>query len=149
MGERADAGGDPLLVNVDPQLEAEAAGLGVSESDHLPEFPRGVDVQQRERRWRGWLSAADREKIFFRNVARVYGRLPRASQRPDRDRNHPMCKPPLLAEIGSGGEAGILAGQPGHDEAISSGVPRRLTGMVATIFSSTSGLIARTMSVPM
>jgi hypothetical protein len=34
-------------------------------------------------------------------------------------------------------------------EAISSGVPRRLTGMVATIFSSTSGLMARTMSVPM
>ena len=34
-------------------------------------------------------------------------------------------------------------------EPISSGAPRRLTGMVATIFSSTSGLIARTMSVPM
>ena len=34
-------------------------------------------------------------------------------------------------------------------EPISSGVPKRLTGIVATIFSSTSGLMARTMSVPM
>ena len=34
-------------------------------------------------------------------------------------------------------------------DAISSGSPRRLTGIVVTIFSSTSGLTARTMSVPM
>jgi hypothetical protein len=34
-------------------------------------------------------------------------------------------------------------------DATSSGVPRRRTGIEATIFSSTSGLIARTMSVPM
>ncbi|CFO08019.1 Uncharacterised protein [Bordetella pertussis] len=34
-------------------------------------------------------------------------------------------------------------------DAISSGVPSRRTGIVATIFSSTSGRMARTMSVPM
>ena len=34
-------------------------------------------------------------------------------------------------------------------EPISSGVPSRFTGMVATIFSRISGLIARTISVPM
>jgi len=36
-----------------PELEAEALGGGVAERDHLAEFPRRIDVQQRKRRLGG------------------------------------------------------------------------------------------------
>jgi hypothetical protein len=64
-------------------------------------------------------------------------------------RAHPMCNPPLQLKSApvvkpESGPASQATMAP-----ISSGVPRRLTGIVATIFSRISGLIARTMSVPM
>ena len=45
---------EPLLVDVDEQLEAELRGHAVAERDHLAELPGRVDVQQRERRLAGW-----------------------------------------------------------------------------------------------
>lgn len=61
----------------------------------------------------------------------------------------PMCRPPFTEK--SAPVAKPASSLATHDtiEAISSGVPRRLTGMVATILSSTSGRMARTISVPM
>jgi len=37
-------------VNVHDEFEPEPLGGRVAERDHLPEFPFGIDVQQRERR---------------------------------------------------------------------------------------------------
>ena len=34
---------------MDHQVEADLVGHAVPESDHLPELPRGVDVEERER----------------------------------------------------------------------------------------------------
>jgi len=60
-----------------------------------------------------------------------------------------MCRPPLLANSAPVVKPESSPASQATMEAISPGVPRRLTGIVATIFSSTSGLMARTMSVPM
>ena len=62
---------------------------------------------------------------------------------------HPMCKPPLQEKSAPVVKPESSPASQATMAAISSGVPRRLMGIVATIFSSTSGLIARTMSVPM
>ena len=48
--DRVDAGGDPLLVGVHDQVEAELAHGAIAEGDHVAELPGGIDVQQRERR---------------------------------------------------------------------------------------------------
>ena len=47
--ERRDAARDALLVDMDEQVETELRRGLVAERDHLPELPRRVDVQQRER----------------------------------------------------------------------------------------------------
>ena len=64
-------------------------------------------------------------------------------------KTQPMCNPPLTANSAPVVKPEVSQASQLTMEAISSGVPRRLTGIVATIFSSTSGLIALTMSVPM
>jgi len=61
----------------------------------------------------------------------------------------PMCRPPFTANSAPVVKPDSSPASQPTMEAISCGVPRRLTGIVATIFSSTSGLIAMTMSVPM
>ncbi len=61
----------------------------------------------------------------------------------------PMCMPPLQEKSAPVEKPLSSLASQVTMEPISSGVPRRLTGMVATIFSSTSGLMALTMSVPM
>src|SRR5690606_30080483 len=63
-------------------------------------------------------------------------------------RPQPMCRPPFREK--SAPVAKPDSSDASHEviDAISSGAPRRRTGMVATIFSSTSGRMARTMSVP-
>ncbi len=66
-------------------------------------------------------------------------------ERPDQ----PMCKPPLQEKSAPVVKPESGPASQAQMEPISSGVPRRLTGMVPTIFSSTSGLMALTMSVPM
>ena len=62
---------------------------------------------------------------------------------------HPMCRPPLQLKSAPVVKPESSPASQATTEPISSGRPRRFTGMVATIFSSTSGLMARTMSVPM
>ena len=64
-------------------------------------------------------------------------------------RGHPMCRPPLTEK--SAPVAKPDSSDATHDtmDAMSSGVPRRLTGMPATILSSTSWRMALTMSVAM
>ena len=63
--------------------------------------------------------------------------------------DQPMCRPPLMEK--SAPVTKPASSEATHDtmEAISSGVPSRLTGIVATILSSTSWRMALTMSVPM
>ena len=51
--ERVDAARDALRVQVHEQVEAVLVAPSVAERVHLPELPRRVDVQQRERRLRG------------------------------------------------------------------------------------------------
>src|SRR6185437_16686366 len=48
--ERADALRDAFLVDVHDQLEAQSLRSLVAELDHLAEFPRRIDMEQRERR---------------------------------------------------------------------------------------------------
>jgi hypothetical protein len=43
----------PLAVDVDVEIESQTLRGLVAKRDHLPEFPGGVDVQQRERQLRG------------------------------------------------------------------------------------------------
>src|SRR5690606_37351366 len=74
-------------------------------------------------------------------------RLGRGSAVPCHD--HPMCRPPFREKSAPVAKPESSEASQATIEPISSGVPRRLTGMVATIFSSTSGRMARTMSVPM
>ena len=50
VAQRADATGHAILIDVDDEIEIESRGGFVAESDHVPELPGGVDVQQRE--WR-------------------------------------------------------------------------------------------------
>ncbi len=54
-----------------------------------------------------------------------------------------MCRPPLQLSSAPVVKPESSPASQVTMEPISSGVPRRLTGMVATIFSSTSGLMAR------
>ena len=61
----------------------------------------------------------------------------------------PMCRPPLQLKSAPVVKPESSPASQATIEPISSGVPRRLTGMVAMIFSRISGLMARTMSVPM
>ena len=72
-------------------------------------------------------------------------------QRPiDRAVAHqPMCRPPLHEKSAPVVKPASSLASQATMEPISPGSPRRLTGMVATIFSSTSGRMALTMSVPM
>jgi hypothetical protein len=37
------------MIDVDNHLEAELAGNLVAERDHVPEFPRNINVQERKR----------------------------------------------------------------------------------------------------
>jgi hypothetical protein len=62
---------------------------------------------------------------------------------------HPMCRPPLQLKSAPVVKPESSPASQATIDPISSGVPRRFTGMVATIFSRISGLMARTMSVPM
>ena len=80
---------------------------------------------------------------------RMKKRRPRPALHRSRARAQPMCRPPLQLKSAPVVKPESSPASQATIEPISSGVPRRLTGMVATIFSSTSGLIARTMSVPM
>ena len=64
-------------------------------------------------------------------------------------RAHPMCRPPLQLKSAPVVKPESSPASQAQIEPISSGVPKRLTGIVEMIFSNTSGLIARTMSVPM
>ena len=52
-GDRIDAALHAVLVDMDDQIEREPAGGLVAKRNHLAKFPGGVDVQQRERKWRG------------------------------------------------------------------------------------------------
>ncbi len=52
-----------------------------------------------------------------------------------------MCRPPLSEKSAPVANAASSEASQATIEAISSGVPSRPTGIVATIFSSTSGLI--------
>ena len=61
---------------------------------------------------------------------------------------YPMCRPPFREKSAPVEKPESSEASQQQIEAISSGVPKRLTGMVFTIFSSTSGRIARTISVP-
>src|SRR4029079_11700166 len=49
VGEGRDALLHALLVGVHQEIDAELARRAVTELDHLPELPGGVDVQDRER----------------------------------------------------------------------------------------------------
>src|SRR5260370_36854490 len=46
-GDRADAAIEPLLVDMHDQIEPTTRGGFVAKGDHLAEFPRRVDMQQR------------------------------------------------------------------------------------------------------
>ena len=48
-GNRIDAALEPVAVDVHDQIEIELARPRIAERDHFAEFPRGIDVQQRER----------------------------------------------------------------------------------------------------
>jgi hypothetical protein len=61
----------------------------------------------------------------------------------------PMCRPPLQLKSAPVAKPDSSPASQATMEAISSGVPRRLMGMVAMILSSTSCRMAVTMSVPM
>ena len=50
MGDRRDAVSDPLLVDMDDEIDAEPPRLVVAKGDHLAELPGGIDMEQRERR---------------------------------------------------------------------------------------------------
>jgi hypothetical protein len=60
----------------------------------------------------------------------------------------PICKPPLQEKSAPVVKPDSSPASQPTMPPISSGVPRRFTGMVATIFSSTSGRMALTISVP-
>ena len=66
-----------------------------------------------------------------------------------RARAQPMCRPPLSEKSAPVAKPASSEAIQATIEAISSGVPRRLVGMLAMILSSTSCRIAFTMSVPM
>jgi hypothetical protein len=61
----------------------------------------------------------------------------------------PMCRPPFSEKSAPVEKPDSSEASQAQIEAISSGSPRRLTGMVATILSSTSWRMALTMSVAM
>ena len=63
--------------------------------------------------------------------------------------HQPMWLPPLSEKSAPVAKPASAEASQETIEAISSGVPRRLTGMVPTILASTSSRIAFTMSVPM
>jgi hypothetical protein len=46
--DRINATGESLAIDVKQQFEAKLTGHEIAEGDHLPEFPGGVDMQQRE-----------------------------------------------------------------------------------------------------
>ena len=50
--DRVDAAREPIAIDVDDQFEPELFRARVAERDHLAEFPGGIDVQQRQRRFR-------------------------------------------------------------------------------------------------
>ena len=52
MGKGTDTCINPLLIDVDDKIQAELLDEGIAESDHLLEFPGGVDVHQ----WEGRLT---------------------------------------------------------------------------------------------
>jgi len=52
VADRADALRQPERIDVDLQLDAVARRHRIAKRVHLAEFPAGVDVQQRDRRWR-------------------------------------------------------------------------------------------------
>ena len=62
---------------------------------------------------------------------------------------YPMCKPPLTEKSAPVANPDSSDATQLTIDAMSAGVPRRLTGMPAMILSSTSCLIALTMSVAM
>jgi hypothetical protein len=50
--DRVDTARQPVAVDADDQLKPELLCTRVAERDHLAKFPGGVDVQQRQRRFR-------------------------------------------------------------------------------------------------
>ena len=53
MADRADAALEPVLVDVDDEIEPELARRAVAEGDHVAKLPGGVDMQQGERQLAG------------------------------------------------------------------------------------------------
>ncbi len=110
----------------------ESAGIGATES--APQTPRPALGLRHP----GWNPLPQ--------GARGSGAFARRASAPAR---YPMCRPPLQEKSAPVVKPESSPASQATIEPISSGVPSRLTGIVSTIFSSTSGLIARTMSVPM
>jgi hypothetical protein len=53
MIERIDVVAQPVGIGVGPQRQPKAADGFIAEFDHRPEFPGGIDMHQRKRRFRG------------------------------------------------------------------------------------------------
>src|SRR6516225_5733893 len=52
MADRSDAAVESILIDVDNQPSSKFARTGISERDHVAEFPGRVDMQQRKRQLR-------------------------------------------------------------------------------------------------
>jgi hypothetical protein len=49
VADRPDAAFEPVLIDVDEEIELELPRHAVAEGDHVAELPGGVDMKQRER----------------------------------------------------------------------------------------------------